>query len=174
MRLGPQDAHTQHVRRRWRRRTKKSALILLIVIVIFGVIGIMYTWYAGQQAVEPALDVNTLPSKQPERNLSEPTEDSQVGVSTQSFTQQVTQEENASLAIKTLRGAACSIVFTYNDDNERSKDTGLIPKIADDYGYVEWTWTVTQSVDDGTWPVEVICANGSKHAYLRNDLVVKR
>lgn len=174
MRLGPQDAHKQHVRRRWRRRTRKIALIVLIVTVIFGVIGFIYTWYAGQQEVAPALDVNSLPSRQPQRNLAEPTEDSQVGVSTQSFTGQVQQGQNASLAVKTLRGAACSIVFTYNEDNERSKDTGLIPKIADEYGYVEWTWTVSPSVDDGTWPVEVICANGSKHAYLRNDLVVKR
>lgn len=174
MRLGEQIAHKHHVRRRWRRRSKKIALITLVLIVLFGTIGFVYTWYAGQQEVAPALDVSTLPSKQPKREVAEPTKDSQVGVSTQSFTGQVKPGDNASLAIKTLRGAACSIVFTYNDDGVRSDDTGLIPKIADEYGYVDWTWTVEQSVSDGVWPVEVVCANGPKHAYLRNDLVVQR
>lgn len=174
MRLGEQVAHKHHVRRRWRRRSKKIALIVLIFFVLFSIGGFVYTWYMGQQEVEPALDVSTLPSKQPQRELPETTKNSQVGVSVQSFTSQARQGDNVTLAIKTLRGAACSIVFTYNDDNERSKDTGLIPKIADDYGYVDWTWTVSPSVDDGTWPVEVVCANGSKHAYLRSDLAVKR
>jgi hypothetical protein len=174
MRLGEQDAHTLHVRRRWRRRSKKIALLVLIFFVLFSIIGFVYTWYAGQQEVEPALDISTIPSKQPQRDLAEPTKDSQVGVSVQSFTAQAQQGDNVTLVIKTLRGAACSILFTYNDDNERSDDTGLIPKIADDYGYVDWTWTVGQGVQDGTWPVEVVCANGSKHAYSRSDLAVKR
>ncbi len=174
MRLGEQDASKRHARRRRRRLVKNTAVFLLILVMVFGAAGFAYTWYAGQQEVDPALDVSTLPKQQPQHKTTPPTKNSQVGVSVQTFNSPLTPGQNASLGIKTLRGAACSITFTYNKDNERSDDTGLIPKIADEYGLVEWTWKISPAVTDGTWPVEVVCANGNKHSYSRSDLVIKR
>lgn len=174
MRLGEKDASKHHIRRRRRRTAQRTFVFILVLIVLFGGAGFAYTWYAGQQTVEPAIDVSKLPSTKPERKVNLPTKDSQVGVAVQSFSSPIKPGENASISIKTLRGAACSITFTYNEDNERSKDTGLIPKVADEYGFAEWTWTVSQSVNDGTWPVEITCANGNKSSYSRSDMVVKR
>lgn len=172
MRLGEKDANKHHTRRRRRRTAQRTFVFILVLMVLFGGAGFAYTWYAGQQTVEPAVDVTKLPSTKPERNVNLPTKNSQVGVAVQSFTTPVKRGENASITIKTLRGAACSITFTYNETEERSKDTGLIPKIADEYGFVEWTWTVSPSVSEGTWPVEIVCAYENRSSYSRSDLEV--
>lgn len=73
---------------------------------------------------------------------------------------------NASLAIRTCPEAACSITVTYA--NEISKDAGLLPKPADEFGVVQWTWTVESSRPVGKWPVDVTCGLGKE-----SDIIAK-
>ena len=173
MRLGEHDAHKRHVRRRRKRAVKNVTIFVLILAVLFSVAGFGYTWYAGQQPVPAAPDISSLPKQRSKPKPTAPSKNSPVGIAVQTFSSPIAPNQNASLAIKTLPGAACSVLFTYNKDKEISKDTGLIPKIADEYGYVDWTWKVTVQVQPGTWPVEVTCANGNKSSYSKSELVVK-
>ena len=68
-------------------------------------------------------------------------------------------------------GAACQISVKVN--NAALPDTGLVPKIADEFGIVTWSWTVPKNVLSGKWPVEMTCANeAKKSAYYKADLEV--
>jgi hypothetical protein len=93
-----------------------------------------------------------------------------VGVSVQVLTSPVKPGGNASMTIRTRPEAACSIRVTYKD--QLSTDGGLIPKTADEFGLVQWTWTVESSRPVGTWPVDVTCALGEESGYVRGDLEV--
>ncbi len=174
MRLGDYDAAKINARKRRRRRALSVAATIVVLLVVFGSAGFVYTWYIGQNTTVEEIKV---PDTAVNRTLATPptpTEESQVGVAVQALMSPVKVGENTSLSIRTLPQVACSIIFTYGETNKRSADTGLIPKIADEYGLVEWTWRVSEDVPAGTWPVEVTCANGSKSAYSRSDLVVTR
>lgn len=139
-------------------------------------IGVAYSWYMSQQeevALEPLparTSTNVLPSVN-----REPADNAQVSVSVQAFGDTVAPGSNTSLTIKTLQKAVCSITFSYDAPTKTiSRDSGLIPKQADEFGQVNWTWTVTPDVPQGKWPVEVICAYGDKSAYSRTDMTVAR
>lgn len=175
MRLGEQDARRLHARKHRRRRLASTAIFLVVTIAVLSVAGFLYTWYIGQQTDVPVVEVAETPrvSARP-KDPPKPTKETQVGIVVQAFSTPVTIGDNASLSIRTLPGVPCTISFTVNEDNERSTDTGLIPKIADDYGLVDWTWSVKANVRPGTWPVEVTCANGSQSVYSRSDLEVVR
>lgn len=175
MRLGEQDARKLHARKRRRRRLASTIMFMIVTMAVLSVLGLVYTWYVGQQVDSPVAEIPDTSSKRAQpKEPPKPTKKTQVGIVVQAFLTPVKIGDNASLSIRTLPGAPCTISFTFNDDNERSKDTGLIPKIADEYGLVDWTWKVMSNVRPGTWPVEVTCANGSQSAYSRSDLEVVR
>lgn len=175
MRLGEQDARRLHSRKHRRRRLASTIMFVVVTIAVLGVVGFLYTWYIGQQTDVPVAEVpDTSVSRTQPKEPPKPTKKTQVGIVVQAFTSPITIGDNASLSIRTLPGVPCTISFTFNDDNERSTDTGLIPKIADEYGLLDWTWSVKANVRPGTWPVEVVCANGSQSVYSRSDLEVKR
>ena len=107
---------------------------------------------------------------EPSMEAEEPAEDASVGVSVQMLTSPVEPGSNATFEVRTLRGAECDIVVEYDD--EESEDTGLIPRTADRYGMVSWTWTVEESVPEGEWPVEVTCVWNENSGMVRNDIKV--
>jgi hypothetical protein len=69
-----------------------------------------------------------------------------------------------------LPGSKCTISVAYSD--VPSKDSGLTPRTADNYGVVTWAWTVEPAAAVGTWPVKVTCALGTKSAFVQGDLQV--
>ena len=55
----------------------------------------------------------------------------------------------------------------------KGRFSGLVKKIADEFGVVTWAWTVPAGTPQGTWPVNVSCKNKKYSAVVSSDLVVK-
>ena len=146
----------------------------IVLIVIFLASGFFYTWYIGQKnenKAEPALKLtnNTNNLITPRK----PAADAVVGVAIHMLTSPVVAGQEASISIKTNADANCIITAAYNDKKIYSKDPGLVPQKADDYGVASWTWTVDETAPKGKWPVEVTCSNIAKSGFVRGDLVVR-
>lgn len=142
-----------------------GVLVLLAIIA-----GVAYIWYMGQTQPLPQ---TALPETKPRAIVKETKKEpvlGPVGVSSQTFTDQVKQGGNASVTIRTRAEAACSITVTYDD--KKSTDTGLLPKTADEFGVAQWTWTVESGRPVGKWPVEITCGLGEESGYLKLDLQV--
>lgn len=130
-----------------------------------------YSWYSNRQAPEPIVSTEMKPAKKVAASTVDVPKNAPVGVSLQQFSSVVKPGQNASIAVRTLKTAACTVKVTY--DTKQSTDAGLIPKTADEYGSVTWAWTVEPYRPKGKWPVEVTCAHGSKSGYLRADLIIE-
>lgn len=143
----------------------------LIVGLLMVGSGLAFAWYQAQS--NPITVTQTPASKKtlPAATVREFADDTPVGVSIQSLSAPLRAGQNASLTIKTLPTAACSVKVTYKD--QESKDAGLIPKNADDFGAVTWTWTVEVSRPSGKWPVEVMCAHGKMSGYVKTELEIQ-
>lgn len=143
---------------------------ILFMVLIGG--GVAYTWYVGQNSDEQALaepvPVATQRSAPIRRVQQDP--NAPVGVAIQAFTTPVAPGDNASMSIRTNPNAECTITVTY--DKVESKDSGLIPKIADEYGMVSWAWTVEDTTPLGKWPAKVTCTRDDKSGVAQGDLVI--
>jgi hypothetical protein len=130
----------------------------------------LYVWLNGQMsAVVPEATV-TPNDAMVQIKPVKPAEDAATGVSIQSFTTPVTPGSNASITIKTNSDATCSITVVY--DEEASVDSGLSPKIADEFGIAMWVWTVEASVPVGEWPVTITCVRNGQSGVVVGDLEV--
>ena len=169
-------ARSTSVKRASRSRAKHTVRKILVTTFVMTALlvsaGVGYAWYTGSHskvAVPTQADVVT---SAPVIKTYTPPPTATVGVSTQSFTSTVKRGTNAELSIKTNPKAACSIRVEYKD-HVLSTDSGLVPKVADEYGLVSWTWTVETSRPVGTWPVKVLCANSKNSGALQLDMVVQ-
>lgn len=170
---GSTSTERGRARARRRRAARNSIVALLVVLVLGTIAGAGYVWYMGNsKPIEPVAmpelpkkskldEVATKPKAKPE---------GPVGVSVQVLTSPVAPGGNASMTIRTRPDAACSIKVTYKD--QVSTDGGLIPKTADEFGLVQWTWTVESSRPVGKWPVDVTCALGDESGYVKGELEV--
>lgn len=159
-------------RARRRRLVRNISVVILLLLVLGGSAGAAYVWYMGNaKPVVPAeIKTPTKPKIVQAAEAPKAKPVGPVGVSVQVLTSPVKPGSNASMTIRTRPDAACSIKVTYKD--QLSTDGGLIPKTADEFGLVQWTWTVETGRPVGTWPVEVTCALGEKSGYVRGDLEV--
>lgn len=145
-----------------------SAIVLLVVIVGGGV---AYVWYGGQSApVRPLAATPVADTEAPVIKPSKPSPNARESVAIESLTTPVAPGANSSMMIRTLAGSKCTISVLYN--NVPSTDSGLTPKVADEFGSVSWSWTVHPDTPVGHAPVTVTCAYGSKTAVVQGDLVV--
>lgn len=142
--------------------------------VIFVIVGLVYVFVVGRdsgkpQAAKPPAAQTTEPSilkpVKPAANAPE-------GVAVESLLSPVKAGENTSINIRTNAGSACTIAVTYN--NLPAKDSGLAPKIANDYGFTDWTWTVDPAAPAGTWPVKVTCVYNGKSGVVIGNLEVTK
>jgi hypothetical protein len=164
--------------KRYRRRSRtfrflRNILIGFLALVILAVTaGIIYTWYMGQhvKVKEVVAPVQTTKPKTTEPAQLAP--NAKEGVAIQSITTPVAPGDNASVSIHTNRDSKCTITAIYN--NVPSKDAGLGPKTADEYGLASWSWTVESTVPVGKWPVTVTCEWNKKIAVVIGDLIVKK
>jgi len=145
--------------------------VVLLVLLVAG--GAFYTWYMGQQAeVSSAIAEPVAAPTAPTITPRTPTPDAKVGVSVQMITSPLTPGSNASITVRTNAAAKCTISVVY--DNVASTDSGLVPKAADEYGMVSWTWTVEEMAPLGSWPVVVTCANAKNSAVVKADLKLEK
>lgn len=89
----------------------------------------------------------------------------------QSSTAEGRAGENASITIRTNPEAECAITVKYN--NVAAVDSGLVTKLADEFGVASWSWTLAASAPAGKWPIEVNCKNKKYSGMVRTDIVVK-
>lgn len=152
---------------------RNTAISVGVLLVLFVGGGVAYTWYMGQTTeVVPAatVPVQSAPSN-PAIDRPKPAPDAPASASVQMITSPVAPGENSSISVKTNPEAKCMISVTY--DEVKSTDSGLKPKVADEYGIISWVWTVEPSVPLGVWPVEVTCAHGEKTAVVKAELIVE-
>lgn len=153
------------------RVVRNIAIVFVVLIILLLVVGVAYTWYMGQHGIEntPA-DAKPIKQKVQTKGPRIPDPNAKVGVSVQLLTTPISLGSNASISIKTNPEAKCTITVIYN--KVPSKDSGLVPKIANEYGLVEWSWTVESTTPLGKWPVTVTCANSKNSGMVIGDLVV--
>ncbi len=128
-------------------------MILAVVLVSAGVI---YTWYNGKYGEQPKV-VSVMKKPATSKGPTKPSPVSKVNASVQTITSPIAPGENASITVRTNADAKCTIKVEY--DKIAAKDSGLVPKTADEFGMVTWAWTVPVAAPIGKWPVTVTCAN---------------
>lgn len=145
--------------------------IVVCLLVAIGA-GVGYVWYTGQDEsqVLAATTETEKPAARPFGAPIAPNPDNPVGASVQMISSPVKPGGDVSLIVKTTPTATCKIVAKYN--NIVSQNPSLVEKSADDYGAVNWDWTLEAGVPLGTWPVDVTCSFAEKSAMVRGDLVV--
>ena len=153
-------------------KTVRNTLIAVVsLIALFLGSGVAYVWYSGRTPVKqpgPVSTKSTEPSALPKPSLPGPNAPEQAAL--QALTSPVKAGENSSINVKTNATSTCTINVSYN--NVPSKDSGLTPKIADDYGNVSWSWTVASTAPAGTWPVKVTCVYHGRSAVVIGNLQV--
>lgn len=151
---------TIHERHRRKRTATRVGVAVLVLVMLFIVGAVIYVWYVGQRPVQQAVETVNTQSAAPILKGYTPDPDAPVGIVQQSFSDPMPAGSNAAISIKTNPGAACQISVKVN--NTALPDTGLVPKIADEFGLVNWSWTVPKGTLVGKWPVDVTCANEAK------------
>ncbi len=150
---------TVHQKMKARRTANRTIVFVAVVLALIVVAGIVYVWYMSRypnQITQPVV------TTQPPQTIKPYTPDpnAPVGIVEQSFSGSVTLGSAASIAVKTTPGAACQI--TVRTPTEPLSDLSLVPKIADEYGMVDWSWKVPKDIVPAKWPVEITCANEAK------------
>ena len=154
-------------------RPVRNALISVgVLLVVFVGGGIGYTYYMGlQPAVDSAAFATpVIATLEPVIKPTPQAANSKASASVQSLTSPVTLGSNTAMTVRTNPAATCTITVIYN--NVASTDSGLGPKVADEYGMVSWSWTVDTTTPIGTWPVKVTCALNGRSAVVQADLQV--
>jgi hypothetical protein len=149
--------------------------VCLAFLVIVALLAFAYTWYVGKTRPVEQASTPVSTSPKPVVTATVVDENAPVGVAVQTVTSPVARGGNSSISIRTRPEAACSIRLTYSltsEQDKESKDAGLTPKIADEYGVVSWTWTVEIDRPVGRWPIEVNCAYKDQWGYGKQMLVV--
>lgn len=174
--LPHKDQHHELLpQRTWRKQQRKQTVrrittITLVVLVMAVVGGIVHTWYMGQQRVASSKQA---PITSVPRAVFKPPKvasNAKIGVAVQIVSPKVKPGENASITIRTNPEANCTISVKYN--KVAVNDSGLAPKVADEFGVASWAWTVAPGAPTGKWPIEIICKNKLYSAVVVSDLVI--
>lgn len=165
----PQRTFKREQRKKSMHRMTTSFLVLSLIAVGAGV---AYTWYNGKHQVaaanQPAPERKVRPVLTPHKVAS----DAPIGTAIQTATPETKPGENASISVRTNAEANCSIVVKYN--NVPATDSGLSPKVADEFGVISWAWTVAPSAPSGKWPIDVMCKNKKHSSVVSTEFVIKR
>jgi hypothetical protein len=156
------------------RTIRNIAISIAVMAVLFGGAGVAYLYFTGKNntnaQAEPIPDPKPQASGLPTPHKPSANAPESAGV--EALTSPVKPGENSSITVQTLPTSNCTITVTYN--NIPSKDSGLIPKAADDYGNVSWSWKVEPATAEGIWPVKVTCAYNKKSAVVIGNLQVSK
>jgi hypothetical protein len=152
---------------------RNTVISIVVLLVLFVGGGVAYTWYMGQN--NDSASAATAPVKaKPELVVKhvQPGANTPESASVQSITSPVIPGTNSSVTVRTKADSVCKITVVY--DKTASTDSGLVAKIADEFGMVSWSWTVGDSVPLGKWPVTVTCTHSGKSAVVVGDLLVTK
>lgn len=145
-------------------------VILLLLFIVVG--GAAYTYFLGPDASQAPAPKPLVTKSSALPPPSKPSPNIPASASVQSLTSPITPGANASITVRTVATASCTIEVVYG--GKKSTDSGLVKRVADDYGMVTWAWTVDADAPLGTAPVNVYCTYNGKSAYVRGDLVVEK
>ena len=140
---------------------RKILISTAILIVIFLIGGLIYAFFTSgndnsHSKVQAKINTDdSLTSKELVAKPTKPADNAPEGVAVYLASPSVKAGSNVSVSARTVAGSACTITAVYN--GVPSRESGLSPKPADDYGGVNWTWTVERTVPPGSWPVKVTC-----------------
>ena len=156
------------------RGLRNAGISIAVLTVLAGGAGAGYVWYIGENEtpVGTAIAQPVEAAKRQVIKTTTPDPSSKVGASIQMLTTPVAPGENASITVKTLPTASCKIVVEYN--KVPSKDSGLVERVADEFGVIMWAWTVDPNAPFGKWPVTVTCTFNKRSAVVVGDLVVAK
>lgn len=152
---------------------RNSMISSMVLMVLFVVAGVGYTLYQDLHVnksqiagpvVTPALYREIKPTKQG-ANVPE-------GAAIEALTSPAVIGDTVSVTVKTNPGSTCMIAVVYN--NIASKDPGLKPGLADDFGTISWTWKIDSSVPEGSWPVNVTCELNKKTAFVQGYILITK
>jgi hypothetical protein len=151
------------------RRIRATFVAFAMLALVFLGAAWAYAWYSGSNSQE--VKVAAVPTPKPkQQGPNKPSPTQAVNAAVQSLTTPIMPGENASITVHTNADANCTILVEYN--KVAAKDSGLVPKKADDYGLVSWGWTVPKGTPLGKWPVTVTCANLKKSGVVIGNLEV--
>jgi hypothetical protein len=88
-----------------------------------------------------------------------------------SRTATVLRNSTASVSIKTLARAHCSIEVDYKSGP--SSAAGLEDKTASSTGVVRWSWKVGSNTTRGTWPIYITCELGDRSGSVDSSFTVR-
>ncbi len=149
---------------------KKIVISALLLVVLFFILGFVYVFIGDGSSSKltqvKAINVHYATVKPPPK----PSPNTPVGVALEALDSPVAPGSNTSMIITTTPTAKCDITVSY--DGRKSTDSGLVPKTADAYGSITWSWTVPQNTPSGNWPIYVACYFHTKWAQLDETLDV--
>lgn len=149
------------------KRIGSAAAVLLALLLIAGLI---YTWLMGLRATTSTTPVVET-SRRPAEHTPPPTDpNAPVGVYIQSLSSEIVPGSNASASIRTQPEAECVIKVSYQSG--ASTDSGLVPKRADEYGMVRWSWTLEPTTPLGKGSADITCTRNKKSGYMHGDITV--
>ncbi len=156
---------------------KSARNVALSAVVLFMMAfagGIGYTFYMDSNSEPKAVAAAPVSSTAQPSVIKpvQPAADAKESAAVEAFTSMVAVNTNASISVKTNAGSACTIMVLYN--NLPAKDSGLVPKLADDFGNVTWSWTVGPDTPLGMWPININCAYHGKSAFVQAQLDVTK
>ncbi len=155
-------------------RGLRRVLIAATILALLFIVGaLIYTWYTSKNSTPAEVtSISKLKKPTPVVSPTKPSPTARVSASVQLISSPVKPGDNATIAIRTNADANCTIKVEYN--TVVAKDSGLIPKKANEFGVVTWAWTVPVGTPLGKWPVTVTCANLKNSAMVVGDLVVAK
>lgn len=145
------------------------AIAVLLLLMLIAIIGAVYTWYMGTHGKKPDA-AKPVATKTQERKVPEMDPNAAVGVYIQSLTSEAVPGGNVAVRVRTQQYANCEIKVAYG--GVESKDSGLVPKQADDYGMVQWSWTVEPTTPLGKASVDITCTRNKKSGYMHGDMKI--
>jgi hypothetical protein len=155
-------------------RTVRNILISIVVLAVLIVgAGAGYIWYTGQQTPTAAV-VSQAPQPVVQQAAKRPlpSADAKASASIQQMTSPVSPGGSVALSVRTVQTAVCQIAVEYN--KVPSRDPLFVAKTADEFGMVDWTWTVPASAPKGKWPVTVTCSlDEARSAVVQGELIVE-
>lgn len=147
--------------------------ILVLLILVLGT-GVAYTWYMGQDtsSVAPTPEPEPVAVTAPQATKSRvPGPDAKASASIQQLSSPVAPGGTARIYVRSNPTATCKIAVEYN--KVPSADASLVEKTTDEFGMVDWQWTIERTAPHGKWPVTVTCSLDEKRsAVVVGDLVV--
>ena len=134
-----------------------------------------YVYYTGKstdEQIQPQPEAEKISLPEP----SKPNPDNPVGASVVSITSPVKPGANGSLTVRTTATATCTIKVVNGEPSDEIavQDSGLAPKVADQFGNVTWSWTMKETAPLGKWTAKVTCKYGKKSGYVEGYFQVKK